>query len=149
MMSQRPQSKLSTPARKFFACQLLCCSPDDKATSSSSQVDKWIYCTSPSGSHIEFSQVWLQGIVVLVSLDGNNILLDDGTAIVHATGITKIVKEIGSFCKGKLKMGCLKKRRPQLTSSVTSKKRCFKADLHGAFLSHATSLRHTYDTKKL
>ena len=27
--------------------------------------------------------------------------------------------------------------------------RCLKADLHGAILSHATSLRHAYDTKKV
>ena len=25
---------------------------------------------------------------------------------------------------------------------------CIKADLHGTILSHATSLRHAYDTKK-
>ena len=41
-----------------------------------------------------FSQVWVQGIVVLVSADGNDLFLDDGTGIIEANGISKIVKDL-------------------------------------------------------
>ena len=37
-------------------------------------------------------------------------------------------------------------KQNQLQRFLSSK--FFKADLHGAILSHATSLRHAYDTKK-
>ena len=60
---------------------------------------RWVY-RNRRGSKIGFSQVWLQGIVVMVSVDGDDVLLDDGTAVVHATGVTKIVKD-ARISKGK------------------------------------------------
>ena len=41
-----------------------------------------------------FSQVWVQGIVVLVSADGNDLFLDDGTGIIEANGISKIANDL-------------------------------------------------------
>ena len=49
---------------------------------------------SDSNRKIFFSQVWVQGIVVLVSEDGDDLFLDDGTGIIEANGITKIVKDL-------------------------------------------------------
>ena len=71
-MSQKQGVILNTPARKVFASQL---HNDNIHTDSS-------------------SQVWVQGIVVLVSADGNDLFLDDGTGIIQANGVTKIVKDL-------------------------------------------------------
>ncbi|XP_068727808.1 recQ-mediated genome instability protein 2-like [Montipora capricornis] len=66
-MSQKQPLILNTPAKKFFMSQLL---------GSSSQ------------------QVWLQGIVVDISADSNDVLLDDGTGVIQATGVTQIIKDL-------------------------------------------------------
>lgn len=71
-MSQKQQVILNTPARKVFASQL----HNDSIHADSS------------------NQVWLQGIVVLVSADGNDLFLDDGTGIIQANGVTRIVKDL-------------------------------------------------------
>lgn len=49
-----------------------------------------------SSRKICFSQVWVQGIVVLVADDGDDlsVFLDDGTGIIQANGITRIVKDL-------------------------------------------------------
>lgn len=79
-MSQKQQVILNTPARKVFASQL--------------HIDS-IHADSSN-------QVWLQGIVVLVSADGNDLFLDDGTGIIQANGVTRIVKDLfiqkGDYC---------------------------------------------------
>ena len=36
----------------------------------------------------------MQGIVVLVSADGNDLFLDDGTGIIEANGISKIANDL-------------------------------------------------------
>lgn len=45
---------------------------------------------------------YMQGIVVLVSADGNDLFLDDGTGIIQANGVTRIVKDLfiqkGDYC---------------------------------------------------
>ena len=87
LMSQKQSFSLDAPAKKFFACQLLHCSSSVKAAT-----DLWMY--SDSNRKIFFSQVWVQGIVVLVSEDGDDLFLDDGTGIIEANGITKIVKDL-------------------------------------------------------
>ena len=66
-MSQKQPLILNTPAKKFFMSQLL---------GGSSQ------------------QVWLQGIVVDISADSNDVLLDDGTGVIQATGVTQITKDL-------------------------------------------------------
>ena len=71
-MSQKQGVILNTPARKVFASQL----HNDSIHADSSD------------------QVWVQGIVVLVSADGNDLFLDDGTGIIQANGVTKIVKDL-------------------------------------------------------
>ena len=71
-MSQKQQVILNTPARKVFASQL----HNDSIHADSR------------------NQVWLQGIVVLVSADGNDLFLDDGTGIIQANGVTRIVKDL-------------------------------------------------------
>lgn len=86
-MSRKQSFSLNTPAKKFFACQLLQCS-----SSVQTATDQWMY--SDSNLKICFSQVWVQGLVVLVSADGNDLFLDDGTGIIEANGITKIVKDL-------------------------------------------------------
>ncbi|XP_078354693.1 recQ-mediated genome instability protein 2-like [Oculina patagonica] len=83
-MSQKQPFSLDAPARKFFACQLPHCT--------SSDADQWLYHNDRVKIH--FSQVWVQGIVVLVSADGNGLFLDDGTGIIEANGVTKVVKDL-------------------------------------------------------
>ena len=86
LMSQKQSFSLDAPAKKFFACQLLHCTSNVKAAA-----DQWMYS---DGNHkICFSQVWVQGIVVLVSADGNDLFLDDGTGIIEANGKSKIAKD--------------------------------------------------------
>ena len=72
-MSQKQGVILNTPARKVFVGQLL----NDSCILS-----------------VATNQVWVQGIVVLVSTDGNDLFLDDGTGIIQANGVTKIVKDL-------------------------------------------------------
>ncbi|XP_031558815.1 recQ-mediated genome instability protein 2-like [Actinia tenebrosa] len=101
-MSQRPSSissshsrlnsGLNSPAKKFFAAQIPSCVQTNK-DSSSNNTDEWTY-KSNRRSSISFSQIWVQGIVVLVSTDGNDMLIDDGTGIVYVTGLIKLVKNI-------------------------------------------------------
>ena len=86
-MSQKQSSILDAPAKKFFACQLSQCASNVKAAA-----DQWMY--SDSSRKICFSQVWVQGIVVLVAEDGDDLFLDDGTGIIQANGITRIVKDL-------------------------------------------------------
>ena len=83
-MSQKQPFSLNTPARKFFACQLLHCASSDEEIA-----DQWLY--SDGNLKIPFSQVWVQGIVVLVSADGDGLFIDDGTGIIEANGVTKPV----------------------------------------------------------
>lgn len=100
-MSQKPsssQSLLSLPAKKFFAAQIPSCSQNNK-DSASSNIEEWMYKSNRRTS-ISFSQIWIQGIVVLVSSDGNDMLVDDGTGIVHVTGLIKLVKNL-LITKGK------------------------------------------------
>lgn len=87
LMSQKQSSILNAPAKKFFACQLSQCTSNVKAAA-----DQWMY--SDSSRKICFSQVWVQGVVVLVADDGDDLFLDDGTGIVQANGITRIVKDL-------------------------------------------------------
>jgi len=86
-MSQKQSFSLDAPAKKFFACQLLRCTSNVKAAT-----DGWMY--SDGNGKVCFSQVWVQGIVVLVSADGDGLFLDDGTGIIEANGICKIVKNL-------------------------------------------------------
>ena len=86
-MSRKQSFELDAPARKFFACQLLQCRSSVKAIT-----NQWLYHNGDLKIH--FSQVWVQGTVVLVSADGNGLFLDDGTGIIEANGITKIVKDL-------------------------------------------------------
>lgn len=90
-MSERI-SILNTPARRFFAAQLKYCSQVENDETGNLK-DEWIY-RGNKGSSMTFSQVWIQGFVVLVSTDGNDILVDDGTGIVHVTGVNKLVKNV-------------------------------------------------------
>ena len=87
LMSQKQSSILDAPAKKFFACQLSQCTSNVKAAA-----DQWMYIDS--SRKICFSQVWVQGIVVLVADDGDDLFLDDGTGIIQANGITRIVKDL-------------------------------------------------------
>ena len=86
-MSQKQSFSLDAPAKKFFACQLLHCTLALKTAT-----DQWMHCDR--NRKIWFSQVWVQGIVVLVSEDGNDLFLDDGTGIIEANGISKIGKDL-------------------------------------------------------
>ena len=95
-MSQTQLLLLNTPARKFFISQLLNCSL---------QHDGGIIHPDSYGKDVT-TQVWLQGVVVLVSPDQNDLLLDDGTGVIHATGVTKIVKDL-YLHKGMSKLLCL------------------------------------------
>lgn len=90
-------SLLDIPSRRFFATQIVNCIQQENE-SSGQKVDKWIYCDK-SGSSVSFNQVWIQGFIVLVSADGNDILVDDGTGIVHVTGLNKLLKNV-SVTKG-------------------------------------------------
>lgn len=81
-MSQKQPLTLNTPARKLFACQLLQKQHDGGI--------QWLR----NNDNLTCNQVWLQGIVVLVSADGNDLFLDDGTGIIQANGVTKIVKDL-------------------------------------------------------
>jgi len=83
-MSQKQPVTLNSPARKFFASQLLSCALQQDGRI----INQGLY------SDAVINQVWVQGIVVLVSADGNDLLLDDGTAVIQATGVTKIVKDL-------------------------------------------------------
>ena len=84
LMSQKQPVMLNSPARKFFASQLLSCTLRQDGRI----INQGLY------SDAVINQVWVQGIVVLVSADGNDLLLDDGTAVIQATGVTKIVKDL-------------------------------------------------------
>lgn len=100
-MSQKSSSShswLNLPAKKFFAAQIPSCFQTNK-DSASNNIDEWTYKSNRRTS-ISFSQIWIQGIVVLVSSDGNDMLIDDGTGIVHVTGLIKIVKN-ALITKGK------------------------------------------------
>ena len=94
-MSQKQSFILDAPAKKFFSCQLLHCISNVKAAT-----DQWMY--SDGNRKVCFTQVWVQGIVVLVSADGDGLFLDDGTGIIEANGISKIVKDlfIRKGCRG-------------------------------------------------
>jgi len=83
-MSQKQPVTLNSPARKFFASQLLSCTLRQDGRI----INQGLY------SDAVINQVWVQGIVVLVSADGNDLLLDDGTAVIQAAGVTKIVKDL-------------------------------------------------------
>ena len=85
-MSQKQAFSLNSPAKKFFASQLLHCSSSDNENAG-----QWLY--NNRNLKIFFSQVWVQGIVVLVSADGNGFFLDDGTGIVEINGVVKLVKD--------------------------------------------------------
>lgn len=91
-MSQKQLTLLNTPARKFFIRQLLSCSL---------QHNGGIIHPNLYGKEIT-TQVWIQGVVVLVSSDRNDLVLDDGTGVIHVTGFTKILKDL-YLHKGKLK----------------------------------------------
>ncbi|KXJ12817.1 uncharacterized protein LOC110241537 [Exaiptasia diaphana] len=78
-------SILNLPARKFFVVQLTNCFQVDK------DEEEWIY-QGTLDLPLRFNQVWIQGFVVLVSADGNDVLVDDGTGVAHATGVVKLVK---------------------------------------------------------
>ena len=91
-MSNKQHFKLDTPAKKFFACQLAENSP---------WFNQALRDSSNKSVVVRHHHVWCQGRVVLVSADGNNLLLDDGTGILLATGATKIVNDL-SICKGKI-----------------------------------------------
>ena len=91
-MSQKQLPILRTPARKFFIRQLLCCSL---------QHNGGILHPNLYGKEIT-TQVWVQGVVVLVSPDRNDLVLDDGTGVIHVTGVTKIAKDL-YLHTGKLK----------------------------------------------
>ena len=98
-MSQKTNSSkgiLNTPAKKFFVGQIACCTPINKETSGPYNADEWLY-QSLQGSAISFTQAWVQGFVVLVSADGNDVLIDDGTGIIHVTGVIKLVKNVNIF----------------------------------------------------
>ena len=86
-MSQKQSFSLDAPAKKFFASQLLHCTANVEAAT-----DQWMY--SHGNRKVCFSQVWVQGIVVLVSAGGDDLFLDDGTGLIEANGITKIVKDL-------------------------------------------------------
>jgi hypothetical protein len=101
-MSQKPtcsHSGLNAPAKKFFAAQIRSCIQANKEASVPFNGDEWTYKCNVR-SPISFSQIWVQGIVVLVSADGNDMLLDDGTGIIYVTGITKLLKNV-LIAKGK------------------------------------------------
>ncbi|XP_074610763.1 recQ-mediated genome instability protein 2-like isoform X1 [Acropora palmata] len=83
-MSQKQLPLLNTPARKFFIRQLLGCSL---------QHNGGIIHPNLYGKEI-ITQVWVQGVVVLVSPDRNDLVLDDGTGVIYVTGFTKIVKDL-------------------------------------------------------
>ena len=83
-MSQKQPLTLNSPARKFFVSQLL---------GSSLRQDGGIIHKELYNNEV-INQVWLQGIVVLVSAEGNSLLLDDGTGIIQASGITKVMKDL-------------------------------------------------------
>lgn len=87
-MSQKQSfSLIDTPARKFFGCQLPHCSSINEAAA-----EQWLYHSD--NVIIHFSQVWVQGTVVMVSADGNGLFLDDGTGIIEANGVTKLLKDL-------------------------------------------------------
>ena len=96
-MSQKQQFKLDTPAKKFFACQLMCHSTRRCGTTAQGMM-----YDDNNGLMINISQVWVQGIIVHVSRDGGDLLLDDGTGLIQGTGVTKIVKDL-FICKGTVK----------------------------------------------
>lgn len=83
-MSQKKPLVLDTAARKFFASQLLSCS----VRQGRGIIHQELYNSEP------INQVWVQGTVVLLSANGNDLLLDDGTGIIQATGVTEIVKDL-------------------------------------------------------
>lgn len=83
-MSQKKPLILDTAARKFFASQLLSCS----VRQGRGIIHQELYNSEP------INQVWVQGTVVLLSANGNDLLLDDGTGIIQATGVTEIVKDL-------------------------------------------------------
>lgn len=86
-MSQKQSFSLDAPAKKFFACQLPQYTSNVKGAT-----DQWMY--SDGNCEVCFSQLWVQGIVVLVSADGDDLFLDDGTGIIEANGISKIMKDL-------------------------------------------------------